>query len=592
MTGSGSMPGGAGTEEQLSLGTSRGRWVIAATVLGSGIASLDATVVGIALPDHRSGLPQRRRHAAVGRLRLRADAGRLPPARRLAGRPAGAQAHLLRRGRLVRRGLRLLRPRARTPACSIAARVLQGVGGALLAPASLAILQASFRPDDRPRAIGAWSGLGWRGYRRRAAPGRVPDRRRVVALGVLHQRPGRRLVLARHRPPRARDPRPLRRRATSTSLGAAPGRPLPGRASPTGSSRHPVTAGPARRCWPAWSSPRVAGPAFLVVEHASAHPMLPLGLFRTRQFSGANAVTFVVYGALGGALFLLPVELQLVAHYSPARVRAGPAAGDRHHAGLLGPLGTAGRAHRSPAPDDGRAVRGGGRPAAPDPGHAQRELRRRRCCRPCSSSASGWPSRWRRSPPPPWARRRPSTPGVASAVNNVVARAAGLLAVAVLPLLAGITGAAALDRRTTSPPGSGPPWSSPASPVPPAAFWPRPTIRNPPVAPRPAPPRTSGGYHCALDGTPLQRPTPPARPGRGLSSARPRGDSSPAGDQVPDPGVVGYPARFQATNPPSRSRHRGAAQVEQAGGSQAGGVALLADDDYGAARVLRLDQPV
>ena len=82
-----------------------------------------------------------------------------------------------------------------------------------------------------------------------------------------------------------------------------------------------------------WSSPAVvasllvaavAAPAFLVVEHRRAHPMLPLGLFRSRQFRGANAVTFVVYGALGGALFLLPVELQIVAGYSPLAVRASP----------------------------------------------------------------------------------------------------------------------------------------------------------------------------------------------------------------------------------------------------------------------------
>src|SRR6185312_6958630 len=75
-----------------------------------------------------------------------------------------------------------------------------------------------------------------------------------------------------------------------------------------------------------WGSPLIVGAfvvaavsavGFLVLESRSADPMLPLDLFRSRQFSGANAVTFVVYGALGGALFLLPVVLQLVAHYSP-----------------------------------------------------------------------------------------------------------------------------------------------------------------------------------------------------------------------------------------------------------------------------------
>ena len=83
-----------------------------------------------------------------------------------------------------------------------------------------------------------------------------------------------------------------------------------------------------------WSDPAVlfglavtvlAGPAFLLVERRSSHPMLPLELFRSRQFSGANGVTFAVYGALGGALFLLPVELQLVADYTPLAVGSGSA---------------------------------------------------------------------------------------------------------------------------------------------------------------------------------------------------------------------------------------------------------------------------
>ena len=82
----------------------------------------------------------------------------------------------------------------------------------------------------------------------------------------------------------------------------------------------------------------VTAPAFLVVEHRRAHPMLPLELFRSRQFSGANAVTFAVYGALGGALFLLPIELQIVERLQPARLRPGAAPADRGHAGVLGPL--------------------------------------------------------------------------------------------------------------------------------------------------------------------------------------------------------------------------------------------------------------
>jgi predicted MFS family arabinose efflux permease len=57
--------------------------------------------------------------------------------------------------------------------------------------------------------------------------------------------------------------------------------------------------------------------AFIVAEERNPHPMLPLSIFRSRQFSAANAVTFVVYGALGGALFLVPVVLQQVCGYSP-----------------------------------------------------------------------------------------------------------------------------------------------------------------------------------------------------------------------------------------------------------------------------------
>ena len=59
------------------------------------------------------------------------------------------------------------------------------------------------------------------------------------------------------------------------------------------------------------------GVAFVLIEHASTSPTLPLRLFAARQFSVTNGVTLIVYAALGGALFLIPVELQVVNHYSP-----------------------------------------------------------------------------------------------------------------------------------------------------------------------------------------------------------------------------------------------------------------------------------
>ena len=149
------MAGGADLEFE----TGRGRWVIAAAVLGSGIAALDATVVGIALPTMGRDFS-----AGVGTLQWVVSGYTLTLAAFLL--LGGSLGDRFGRRRVFSIGVVWFA--AASAVCGfapsagllIAARAFQGVGGALLTPGSLAILQASFRPADRPRAIGAWSGLG------------------------------------------------------------------------------------------------------------------------------------------------------------------------------------------------------------------------------------------------------------------------------------------------------------------------------------------------------------------------------------------------------------------------------------------------
>src|SRR5882757_8068825 len=141
----------------LRLSTARGRWVVAATVLGSGMAALDATVVGIALPAIGRDF-----HAGVASLQWVVDAYTLTLAGLLL--LGGTLGDSYGRRKMFVAGTvwfalaSLLCGLAPNAGVLIAARALQGVGGALLTPGSLAILQASFAEDDRMAAIGAWSG--------------------------------------------------------------------------------------------------------------------------------------------------------------------------------------------------------------------------------------------------------------------------------------------------------------------------------------------------------------------------------------------------------------------------------------------------
>jgi EmrB/QacA subfamily drug resistance transporter len=288
--------------------------VIAASVLGSGIAALDATVVGIALPTIGRDF-----HTGLGPLQWVVTAYTLTLAAFLL--LGGTLGDRFGRRRVFSIGIAWFA--VTSMACGlapnagflIAMRALQGIGAALLTPGSLAILQASFDPEDRAQAIGAWSGLG--GLTTAAGPLiggyliSVASWRWVFFINV----PIVVLVLfltARH-VPESRDPTTT---GALDSTGATLG--IVWLAALT----YALIEGPSF----GWSSPVIRAmlgvalvglASFLVVETRRRSPMLPLSLFRARQFSATNAVTFVVYAALGGALFLLPIELQVVSGYSP-----------------------------------------------------------------------------------------------------------------------------------------------------------------------------------------------------------------------------------------------------------------------------------
>ena len=203
----------------------------------------------------------------------------------------------------------------------IAARLLQGVGGALLTPGSLAMIEASFRPADRARAIGAWSGLGGvatalgpllGGYLVQAVSWRAIFLINLP-LGLFV------MVMATRHVPETRDPtdeRPPRlcREPRWLALGLA-------------GTTYALIEGPGQGASPLILSAGVGGVvalvAFILAERRSPNPMMPLGMFSSRQFSAANLVTFVVYAALGGVFFLLVAFLQISLGYSP--IAAGAA---------------------------------------------------------------------------------------------------------------------------------------------------------------------------------------------------------------------------------------------------------------------------
>jgi EmrB/QacA subfamily drug resistance transporter len=300
------------------LAEASGRWILFATVLGSGMAMLDATVVNVALPSIARVLD-----ASMAGLQWTVNAYTLT----LAGfiLLGGALGDRYGRRRVFVIGVvwfalaSALCGAAQNIPELIAARALQGIGGALLAPGSLAIIQSSFAPEDRTRAIGAWSGLG--GVAGAAGPflgGWLVSAAgwRWVFLLNLPLAAAVLLVAGRHVPETRDEDAHGRFDVLGAVLAAVS---LAGvtyalTEAPGGAGLAPVVV--------AALLGLAAGAGFVLVERARSdghgpQPMLPLGVFGSGQFRAVNVITFIVYGGMGVQFFLLVVHLQVVAGFSP-----------------------------------------------------------------------------------------------------------------------------------------------------------------------------------------------------------------------------------------------------------------------------------
>ncbi len=288
-------------------------------MLGSGVAFLDGTVVNVALPAIADDLG-----AGLADLQWVLNAYLVTLSSLLL--LGGSLGDLYGRRRIYLIGLvgfaltSLGAAVSPSVAALVAARALQGVAGALLVPGSLAILSATFHPDDRSRAVGAWSGLG--GVATAVGPfagGWLVDSAswRWIFVINLPVAAAAIAITARHVPESRDDDLPPTVRPdlpgaalAAVGLGAACYALIEG---PAG-----VTAGVAVAAVVAV----VALAGFVVVERAVPHPMLPLEVFRSRQFTGANLTTLAVYTGLGGATFLLTLQLQLGLGYSALQAGA------------------------------------------------------------------------------------------------------------------------------------------------------------------------------------------------------------------------------------------------------------------------------
>lgn len=287
----------------IRLASSQGRWLLAAMILGSGMAFLDGSIVGLALPSMNSDLD-----AGAAGVQWIVNAYTLTLAALIL--VGGSLGDRMGRRRVFVIGVvgfavsSVLCALAPTIEVLIAARGLQGVGAALLTPGSLAIISASFAPDDRGPAIGLWSGLagvttaigplvggwlvdttGWRGIFWINVP---------LAAAVVW-------IAARHVP----------------ETSGKQNRIDYGGAALTAAGLAALTYGLVERSW-VWSGASVVLLVLFVVhQKLTPHALVPLSLFADRIFTAANICTFAIYGALAASSFLLVQQLQYVSGFTP-----------------------------------------------------------------------------------------------------------------------------------------------------------------------------------------------------------------------------------------------------------------------------------
>ncbi|MDR7087590.1 EmrB/QacA subfamily drug resistance transporter [Aeromicrobium panaciterrae] len=287
----------------MRLASAQGKWLLAAMILGSGMAFLDGSIVGLALPAMGRDLD-----AGVTGLQWTVNAYTLTLAALIL--VGGSLGDRLGRRRVYVVGVAwfalasVMCAIAPTIEVLVAARGLQGIGAALLTPGSLAIISASFVEEDRGKAIGAWSGLA--GVTTAIGPlagGWMVDAigwRSIFWLNV----PLAAVVIwlsVRHVPETRGEQGKLD--LTGAAL-AAGGLAL-------------LTYGLSEKSW-MWAIAGIASMiVFVIHQKVTPHALVPLSLFADRVFTAANICTFAIYGALSGSMFLLVLQLQYVSGYKP-----------------------------------------------------------------------------------------------------------------------------------------------------------------------------------------------------------------------------------------------------------------------------------